>query len=152
MVKARGSSRMNRERREMEKGYVIGFITLSSRFESLFRNGRRIKGMKLENKVEYVREHYNKSVRRSILEALKEKNGEERERKGFQMKRKKQRVWTLNRSPHGNKTAREQFGRQVWQRRRERERTGRAKRKQRLYSQDQYVSRKERSVKDLKNV
>lgn len=108
--------------------------------------------MKLENKVEYVREHYNKSVRRSILEALKEKNGEERQRKGFQMKRKKQRVWTLNRSPHGNKTAREQFGRQVWQRRRERERTGRANRKQRLYSQDQYVSRKERSVKDLKNV
>jgi len=26
------------------------------------------------------------------------------------------RVWTLNRSPHGNKTAREQFGRETWQR------------------------------------
>lgn len=106
----------------------------------------------MQNKVEYVREHYNKGVRLSILESIKEMNGEERSRKGFKLKRKKQRVWTLNRSPHGNKTAREQFGRQVWQRRRDREKTSRSQRKQRLYSQNQYVSRKERSVKDWKHV
>jgi hypothetical protein len=103
----------------------------------------------MQNKVEYVREHYNKGVRRSILESVNAvKSGDEKRVKGFKIKRKKQRVWTLNRSPHGNKTAREQFGRQVWQRRRERgwKENGSQpldRRKQRMYSQNQYVSLKE---------
>lgn len=56
-------------------------------------------------------------------------------------------MWTFNRSPHGNKTAREQFGRQVWQMRMERKGKGGEelrKRKERLKSQSESVSRKER--------
>jgi hypothetical protein len=76
----------------------------------------------MEKKVVYVREHFSKEVRQSIVELARQREteGQEKRVNGYQFKRKKQRVWTLNRSPHGNKTAREQFGRQVWQRRRER--------------------------------
>lgn len=64
----------------------------------------------------YVREHYNKEVRLGVMGEMKKESMEilHQERK-----RKQERIWTLNRSPHGNKTAREQFGRQVWQRTRE---------------------------------
>lgn len=107
-------------------------------------------------------EHYSKEVRISIAKMASQVkyedqlNTEEKLVKGFKLNRKKQRVWTLNRSPHGNKTAREQFGRQVWQRRREiRARSGKEKesldrRKQVIYGQNQYVIRKEinKSVKE----
>lgn len=68
-------------------------------------------------------------------------SGEEKKRKRSRKKetrrRKKERrkegtkKWTLNRSPHGNKTAREQRGREMWSRKRsvggllEEERVGR---------------------------
>jgi len=107
----------------------------------------------MKKTIEYVMEHYSKEVRRSILELANRATteGEEKIRKGFQLKRKKQRVWTLNRSPHGNKTAREQFGRQVWQRRRElaplrdpiTKEVNREWRKKLVYGQHQYVTRKE---------
>ena len=64
----------------------------------------------------YVREHYNKEVRREIVGQVEKREREGLEYRNKGRKRKKQRVWTLNRSPHGNKTAREQFGRQIWQR------------------------------------
>jgi hypothetical protein len=35
-------------------------------------------------------------------------------------RRVQRRTWTVNRSPHGNKTARQQRGREQWQRRRRR--------------------------------
>lgn len=66
-------------------------------------------------KQKYVREHYQKVVRKKREEALSEKK-ERRQMESSTRTQKKQRVWTLNRSPHGNKTAREQFGRQIWQR------------------------------------
>ena len=98
-------------------------------------------------------EHYSKEVRKSIVElAVQEADTNlcidlcvgERKRIST-LKRKKQRVWTLNRSPHGNKTAREQFGRQVWQRRRERKsESGLESRKKIVYGKNQYVKRKER--------
>jgi hypothetical protein len=65
-------------------------------------------------KREYVLEHYSKEVRKARRE-------ERTMAKGGEFNRKKRRVWTLNRSPHGNKTAREQFGRERWQRRVKRE-------------------------------
>ena len=54
------------------------------------------------------------------------KGGRVSERGASGRREKKQRVrvqrrkWTLNRSPHGNKTAREQFGRESWKRSRKR--------------------------------
>jgi hypothetical protein len=104
---------------------------------------------KMEKKVVYVREHYNKEVRKSILDEVN-RESEQNLVKGYKLNRKKQRVWTLNRSPHGNKTAREQFGRQVWQRRRERgegrEKSGGFRRRKKiLYGIHQHVSRKERT-------
>jgi ribosomal protein S10 len=61
-------------------------------------------------------------------------------------------VWTLNRSPHGNKTAREQFGRQVWQRRVKRTKEdGLTRRKQARESKNQYVRGKEIQTQTLDN-
>jgi ribosomal protein S10 len=98
-------------------------------------------------KVEYVREHYSKEVRKEIAEKRESK----KRMKASSFQRKKQRMWTLNRSPHGNKTAREQFGRQVWQRRRQRteEKKGWDRRKEVVYKEHQYVSRKEISYRNL---
>lgn len=63
----------------------------------------------------YVREHYHKSVRQTLEEQrLQVYPSSTLISKG--RKRTKYRRWTLNRSPHGNKTAREQFGRQTWKR------------------------------------
>lgn len=106
----------------------------------------------MEKKVEYVREHYSKEVRKDLVEERKEVN----KVVGHTLRRKKQRVWTLNRSPHGNKTAREQFGRQVWQRRVKRNNEGvathatkayakenRARRKRMREKKNQFVRRKE---------
>jgi len=114
----------------------------------------------MQRKVVYVREHYSKEVRLSLLESVQSRktesnDNEKREEKllqGWKLNRKKQRVWTLNRSPHGNKTAREQFGRQVWQRRRERNsglnevtgKSGLETRKKVIYGENQHVTRKER--------
>jgi len=100
---------------------------------------------RMQKKIEYVMEHYSKEVRISIVKLANQVKieGEEKVVKGFKLKRKKQRVWTLNRSPHGNKTAREQFGRQVWQRRRETSKDGLDRRKKLVYGQKQYVTRKE---------
>ena len=89
-------------------------------------------------KSRYVIEHYNKEVRRGV----EKRRGEEVKGQGRQ--RKKQRVWTLNRSPHGNKTAREQFGRQIWQRKREK--VGEEERKKVRKSEKGKVKRKERRV------
>jgi len=101
----------------------------------------------MEKKIEYVMEHFSKEVRKSIVALANqaETEGEEKRVKGYTLKRKTQRVWTLNRSPHGNKTAREQFGRQVWQRRRVRGESekGLERRKQIVYGKNQYVTRKE---------
>ena len=97
----------------------------------------------MEKKVEYVREHYSKDVRKALVEQRKSADKEN----GHTLIRKKQRVWTLNRSPHGNKTAREQFGRQVWQRRLKRKNQegneDRIVRKKRMEKSNQYVIRKE---------
>lgn len=68
-------------------------------------------------KATYVMQHYSKGVRTSVGKTRRE--GSAGEVRVHGRHRKKQRVWTLNRSPHGNKTAREQFGRQIWQRKRE---------------------------------
>jgi ribosomal protein S10 len=100
----------------------------------------------MQKKIEYVMEHFSKEVRRSIVKMTNqvETEGEEKRIKGYTLKRKKQRVWTLNRSPHGNKTAREQFGRQVWQRRMERkDEAGLDRRKKIVYGKNEYVTRKE---------
>lgn len=76
-------------------------------------------------KTTYVIQHVHKQVRKGVEEARRAKKGEEGTSTGTPgwtshgRQRKKQRVWTLNRSPHGNKTAREQVGRQIWQRKRE---------------------------------
>ena len=99
-------------------------------------------------KVEYVREHFSKEVRQAVVEKAnqRETEGQEKRVKAYQFNRKKQRVWTLNRSPHGNKTAREQFGRQVWQRRRQVSEASEAnveRRKKVVYGKHDYVSRKE---------
>lgn len=45
--------------------------------------------------------------------------------------RVKRRKWTVNRSPHGNKTAREQRGRDEWKRSRTRKGRGAVERKER---------------------
>ena len=121
---------------------------------SQLKNNKEEKRM--EKKVEYVREHYSKEVRMSILKSIQTLKTEKDEGtsvvKGFQFKRKSQRVWTLNRSPHGNKTAREQFGRQVWQRRRVRDQgQDRGRRKHRMYKENQYVNRKEISMNTRSN-
>ncbi len=102
----------------------------------------------MDKKVVYVMEHYSKEVRKSIVElAVQEVDTMKSVGEGKRistLKRKKVRVWTLNRSPHGNKTAREQFGRQVWQRRRERKsESGLESRKKIVYGKNQYVKRKE---------
>lgn len=137
----------------MEKGYVTGFITLGSRFESLFRYMRDKKKEKMRKEEKrggslvYVREHYNKEVRQGVMGEVKKESMEilHQERK-----RKQERIWTLNRSPHGNKTAREQFGRQVWQRTREigwpqeGKKDPLARRKERIQDRGEYVSRKEK--------
>jgi ribosomal protein S10 len=103
----------------------------------------------MEKKVEYVREHYSKEVRKSLVEGRKV--GQEKV-DGYTLRRKKQRVWTLNRSPHGNKTAREQFGRQVWQRRVKRTKEdGLIRRKQTRESKNQYVRGKEIQTQTLDN-
>jgi ribosomal protein S10 len=63
--------------------------------------------------MKYVIEHYSKEVRQGLAsERVEEMMCREDEVK---VVRKERRVWTLNRSPHGNKTAREQFGMVVWQ-------------------------------------
>ena len=49
-----------------------------------------------------------------------ERGNHGRIRETSRYKKKSRRIWTLNRSPHGNKTAREQFGREAWERVRER--------------------------------
>lgn len=101
----------------------------------------------MDKKVVYVMEHYSKEVRKSIVELAMQENTTQSVGEGKRvstLKRKKVRVWTLNRSPHGNKTAREQFGRQVWQRRRERKsESGLENRKKIVYGKNQYVKRKE---------
>jgi ribosomal protein S10 len=69
----------------------------------------------------YTIEHYSKQYRKDVLRQIREsskKRGEEQPAFSSSFFRKKRRVWTLNRSPHGNKTAREQFGRDHWQIRR----------------------------------
>ena len=98
----------------------------------------------------YVREHYNKEVRIGVIGGVKKEGTEilHQERK-----RKNERVWTLNRSPHGNKTAREQFGIQVWQRTREVGKTREGKdplvlRKEVIQDQNEYVSRKEKKKQE----
>lgn len=82
-------------------------------------------------KTTYVIQHYQKQVRKGVEQARRAKSATVKQtsegaegrstpvQKTHGRLRKKQRVWTLNRSPHGNKTAREQFGRQIWQRKRE---------------------------------
>lgn len=65
--------------------------------------------------VKYIREHYNKGLRKDVYMELKEGGRIDLGKINMDRKRKKQRIWTLNRSPHGNKTAREQFGMQIWQ-------------------------------------
>jgi hypothetical protein len=105
----------------------------------------------------YVREHYNKEVRKTVFERVNERQEQDKEavkyvNKG--RKRKQQRVWTLNRSPHGNKTAREQFGRQIWQRtiQVQREKGNPrgvdplSRRKEVIQTQKAYVSRKEKKL------
>jgi hypothetical protein len=51
------------------------------------------------------RTHFSKEQRRSTDHSV----GEAKNRRCV-----KRRTWTLNRSPHGNKTAREQRGREQW--------------------------------------
>lgn len=99
----------------------------------------------------YVREHYNKDVRREILEQVNRGEREVMEFVNKGRKRKKQRIWTLNRSPHGNKTAREQFGREIWQRtvgvkrnKGKREIDPLQARKEVVQGRKDYVSRKEK--------
>jgi hypothetical protein len=80
--------------------------------------------------VRYTRKHYSRQKRKQ-QEEQRQKAGR-RKTKG-QRKRVKEKRWTRNRSLHGNKTAREQFGRKVWQRKRNRsegQRSTKATRKQ----------------------
>lgn len=88
---------------------------------------------------EYVRTHHSKKVREERVD--KEMN-QGVDPKGLSMEKVKERKWTLNRSPHGNKTAREQFGRQVWKRRRKRDEEGRLQRKRKMRKNGRYVDRK----------
>lgn len=84
-----------------------------------------------------MRTHHSKKVREERIHV----NGEE-DTKTYSIDRVKERKWTLNRSPHGNKTAREQFGRQIWKRRRKRDEEGRKNRKVYLRKNGRYVERK----------
>jgi hypothetical protein len=97
--------------------------------------------------VSYVREHYHPEVRKAVWKALTEEKGTLVRVWNQGRKRKAQRTWTLNRSPHGNKTAREQFGREVWQRtlriQGEAGDSGLERRKQVLHHSQTYVGRKE---------
>jgi hypothetical protein len=73
----------------------------------------------------YVREHPSRKLRKSILwkrGSLEVKIGKESTAlvRGSERKRKQRRKRTLNRSPHGNKTAREQLAQDIWQRKRKR--------------------------------
>lgn len=89
--------------------------------------------MNRDNKREYVRIHHSKKVREDrVMDGIEE----------YSIDRVKERKWTLNRSPHGNKTAREQFGRQIWKRRRKRDEEGRKNIKIYLRKNGRYVERK----------
>ena len=102
--------------------------------------------------VSYVREHYNQEVRKGLFDTVKERETAPVGYENKGRKRKKQRVWTLNRSPHGNKTAREQFGRQIWQRtiQASKEKGSEvdplSRRKQVIQMQKVYVTRKEKKL------
>lgn len=88
-----------------------------------------------------VRKHHGKAEReRSEGRLLKssstrrEKEEGRRKREGLRKKergRVKRRKWTVNRSPHGNKTAREQRGREEWKRSRTMKGRGAGERKER---------------------
>ena len=65
---------------------------------------------------EVVRTHYSKEERQRVGAVLVE-GLEGVCLRGYT--RVGRRKWTVNRSPHGNKTAREQRGREEWKRRRE---------------------------------
>jgi ribosomal protein S10 len=89
-----------------------------------------------------VIEHSQKEVRQGVEQRRRRERGTEGRSHG--RLKKGERVWTLNRSPHGNKTAREQFGRQRWQRTREGLEEARVKRVRREYQGN--LKRKERWV------
>lgn len=96
-------------------------------------------------KATYVIQHYSKEVRTGVEKTRREGNKDSgKDVRVHGRYRKKQRVWTLNRSPHGNKTAREQFGRQIWQRKREN--LDQEQRKAVRRSEHGKVSRKEKRV------
>lgn len=86
-----------------------------------------------------VRKHHGKEEREREEGRLLKKTGREKEegrrkREGLRKKergRVKRRKWTVNRSPHGNKTAREQRGREEWKRSRTRKGMGEGERKER---------------------
>ena len=67
---------------------------------------------------EYRLSHYSKRERQRRWTRRVSLLGEEK-RTG-EWKRVSRKRWTVNRSPHGHKTAREQFGRDRWQRKRRR--------------------------------
>lgn len=96
-------------------------------------------------KARYTIQHYSKEVRTGVGKTRR--TGSQDAGKDVRVHgrhRKKQRVWTLNRSPHGNKTAREQFGRQIWQRKRENVDQGQRKKVRK--SEEGKVKRKEKRV------
>ena len=70
----------------------------------------------VDMKKEYRLSHYSKRERQRVWTMRCHALGEE-QRKG-EWQRASRKRWTVNRSPHGHKTAREQFGRDRWERKR----------------------------------
>lgn len=105
-------------------------------------------------KEKYVREHYHKSVRKRRKKERESRKARERgrERESTSRIQKQQRIWTLNRSPHGNKTAREQFGRQIWQRTvvLKQKEGGILKRTKRIRERERPVKRKQTEISEDK--
>lgn len=67
-----------------------------------------------------VREHHGKQERERLASRRRVKAGRGQVLRKKERGRVKRRKWTVNRSPHGNKTAREQRAREQWKRTRTR--------------------------------
>ena len=96
---------------------------------------------------EYRLTHYSKRERQRVWTRRSGALGESH-RKG-EWKRASRKQWTVNRSPHGHKTAREQFGRDRWERKRSLVESSRAleeRREKRLRTREKGRTRERRVV------
>lgn len=86
-------------------------------FKPVSRREREDIEKKTDMKKEYSLVHNSKNERERLLNIIKQVVGDNGIRKD-EWKRLRRKTWTVNRSPHGHKKAREQFGIDRWQRKR----------------------------------